>query len=46
MKLLRRNALQIQEIATLTGFGSDRAFQRAFLKLTGTTPSAFRELKE
>ncbi|HYI11652.1 MAG TPA: helix-turn-helix domain-containing protein [Thermoanaerobaculia bacterium] len=46
MKLLRRNALHIHEIAVLTGFGSVRAFQRAFLKRTGTTPSAFRELKK
>jgi AraC-like DNA-binding protein len=46
MKLLRRNALEIQEIAVLTGFGSIRAFQRTFLKLAGLTPSAFRELKK
>jgi two-component system response regulator YesN len=46
VKLLRRNVLEIHEIASLTGFGSIRSFQRAFRKLTGLTPSAFRTLKK
>ncbi|WP_323033147.1 AraC family transcriptional regulator [Paracoccus sp. (in: a-proteobacteria)] len=41
-QLLRETGLSVAEIAARLGYGEPSAFHRAFLKLTGTTPAAFR----
>lgn len=42
--MLRNTAQSIGEIAFLTGFSEQSAFNRAFKKWTGLTPSEFRKL--
>ncbi|WP_199261144.1 AraC family transcriptional regulator [Paracoccus binzhouensis] len=41
-QLLRDTNLSVAEIAARLGYGEPSAFHRAFLKLAGTTPAAFR----
>ena len=41
-KLLRETRLPVQEIARMLGFSSAAYFTRAFHKITGQSPSAFR----
>jgi AraC family transcriptional regulator len=43
--LLRQGGLSIGEIALAVGFKSAARFNRAFRRICGTTPSAFRTLK-
>jgi AraC-like DNA-binding protein len=40
--LVRTSPRPIKEIATLTGFGDSRAFHRAYVRWTGTTPGQDR----
>ncbi len=42
-QLLHKPGLGVEDIAERLGFGSDRAFRRAFQAWTGHSPSAFRE---
>ena len=42
-ELLRKNVQSIGDIAFLTGFSEQSAFNRAFKKWTGLTPSEFRK---
>jgi AraC-like DNA-binding protein len=39
-----KNRLTIEEISELVGYNSKTAFNNAFRKLTGKTPSEFRKL--
>ncbi|HMK74515.1 MAG TPA: helix-turn-helix transcriptional regulator, partial [Myxococcaceae bacterium] len=41
-KLLLASRLPLAEIARSVGFGSHRAFRRAFVRATGITPTAYR----
>ncbi|UXU76309.1 MULTISPECIES: AraC family transcriptional regulator [unclassified Paracoccus (in: a-proteobacteria)] len=41
-QLLRQSRASIAEIAAQLGYGEPSAFHRAFLKLAGTTPAAYR----
>ena len=41
-QLLRDTDLSVAEIAARLGYGEPSAFHRAFLKIAGTTPAAFR----
>ncbi|MCM3746872.1 helix-turn-helix domain-containing protein [Paenibacillus pasadenensis] len=43
MELLAATSLPVQEIATTVAYSSSVTFGRVFKRLTGTTPSAFRE---
>ncbi|MEM1246490.1 MAG: AraC family transcriptional regulator ligand-binding domain-containing protein [Acidobacteriota bacterium] len=43
MHLLRTTDYSLVDIAFLTGFSEQSAFQRAFKRWTGTTPRAFRQ---
>ncbi len=43
MELLRTKNLSITEVAYESGFDTIRTFNRAFLKITGTTPSEYRK---
>jgi transcriptional regulator GlxA family with amidase domain len=44
IKLLRRRALSVEEVAPRAGFGGVRAMQRAFQRFKGMTASEAREL--
>lgn len=41
--LLREHDLSINEIAYKTGYNSDKAFRRAFKRVSGISPTSFRE---
>jgi len=41
--LLSRRGLSLAEVAYMTGFSDQSAFQRAFKSWTGTTPNGFRQ---
>lgn len=45
-RLLEDPACTVTDAAFLSGFGSLRSFNRAFIQLTGLTPSQFRSLPE
>lgn len=44
--LLENSAYNITEISNMVGFSTLRSFNRAFLKLLGTTPTKFRKERE
>lgn len=45
-QLLLKPELSVEEIAEHLGFGSDRAFRRAFAAWTGLSPSRFRQHRQ
>jgi AraC-like DNA-binding protein len=44
MQILRESNLSVKEVADGLGFGSAAAFIRAFRRVQGGTPQAFRRL--
>lgn len=45
VSLLSDRSISIDEVARLSGFGSDDAFRRRFRELCGCTPSEFRSTR-
>ena len=44
-ELLGDDRLSVEEVAFLLGYSDERAFRRAFKRLTGTSPAAFRRAR-